>query len=40
MSDPYVLEIFKLNATTFRISLTNLKYKDVAKAVDLHIELS
>lgn len=39
MSKPYVLDIFKVDETTFRISLTNLKYKDVAEYVDLYIEL-
>jgi hypothetical protein len=39
MSKPYVLDIFKVDETTFRISLTNLKYKDVAETVDLYIEL-
>lgn len=39
MSKPYVLDIVKVDAATFRISLTNLKYKDVAEFVDLYIEL-
>lgn len=39
MSVPYVLDISKLNESTFQIKLTNLKYKDVVKAVELYIEL-
>lgn len=39
MSVPYVLDIAKMNETTFQIKLTNLKYKDVTETVDLYIEL-
>lgn len=39
MTRPYELDVFKIDAESFRISLTNLKYKDVVKTVDLYIEL-
>lgn len=39
MKNPYILDVYKVDADKFRISLTNLKYKDVVHSIDLYIEL-
>lgn len=39
MSHPYKLEVYKTGPESFKISLTNLKYKDIVKLVELFIEI-